>query len=537
MKATLFSHCDEPSKKQSSANNLRLHRRRFLKVAQKCCNRYFAIFAFLITLVLHGCASNTPRRIFVYPGVDSTAVEIADSLGQDVFIDWEQEQLAKRKADSALVFIEKSDELWAMLAKDSDTNNFNPADTLQGIEKFNQGIENLDQVTLAETDSNLNDTDRRERILEMSLAARANLEEAIRLNPYDEHARFVLSAVYETLAQRFLQDHYWGSAAEVLLLLIKMNGGQHVYFAKLGECFANLNAWQRALEYYKKAEHVLRETAAFDIPDEQAISEQTIAAVLDSSSLFLYVYYQTLAHLRLYNEDSSRIYFSRARDLARDERSLGLVDFHHRWALWDNWNLPASDLHDSLQTFIHRGGYQQAADGYKLLLQRGKLRTPRARQEAKWRLANLEFQFLNLQDSAIVRMKQIMDFYRTDSTGIAQAKSDTLLQEYTNTYGVMCYNTGLQALEIPDREKALPYFIQSAAVPWSQQAKAHLEIAKMLLNDPDRALPFAEHAYKLSEQLNTQELQDTLRILVQVLRRKQRFAEARQYLEQLHNVK
>jgi hypothetical protein len=463
---------------------------------------------------------------------------MADSLRRDIFIDWQQEQLAKRKADSALAFIAKSDALWATLAKDSSgAKHFNPADTLQGIEKFNRGIENLDRSALAETDSNLSAADRRQKVLELLLAARANLEEAIRLNPFDEQARFALSTAYETLAQRFLQDHYWGNAAEVLLLLIKMNGGQHLYFARLGESFANLNAWEKALEYYGKAEYVLRETAAFDVPEGQAISEQAIAAALDSSALFLYVYYQTLAHLRLYNEDSSRVYLARAGELARDERSRGLVNFHYRWAVWDNWNLPASDLRDSLQASISRGEYQQAAGGYRLLLQRGNLRTPRARQEVKWRLANLEFQSLDLQDSAIVRMKQIMDFYRSDSAGKAQAKSDSLLQEYTDTYGVMCYNTGLQALEIPDREKALPYFIQSAAVPWSQQAKAHLEIAKLLLNDPDRALPFAERAYKLREQLEKQELQDTLRILVQILRRKQRFAEARQYLEQLHGVR
>ncbi|MFQ5632467.1 MAG: hypothetical protein ACE5I1_27170, partial [bacterium] len=303
------------------------------------------------------------------------------------------------------------------------------------------------------------------------------------------------------------------------------------------ECFANLNAWDRALENYQAAENVLRETAAFAVPDGQPMNNQTIAAALDSSALFLYVYYQMLANMRLHKEDSARAQFTRARELANGQQHYELISFHHDWAKWDGWNLTASEMRDSAEAYISRKDFHEAAESFKLLLKPGNLRTKRARQEIKWRLANLEFSNLNHQDTAIVRMKQIMDFYQVDSTGMVLAKADTLVKEYADAYGVMCYNTGQKALEIPDREKALPYFLQSAAVAWSLQAKAYLEIAKLLLNDPDRATPYALQAYQLQDQLNAGELQDTLRILVQVLRRQRRFAEARKYQEILHSTK
>lgn len=502
-------------------------------------SRYsLAVLALVAIAILQSCASQqAPRRIFVFPGLDTTTVALADSLARGVFIDWEQEQLAMRKADSARVLMRKSDTLWARLQAKDGQQQPAPEDTLSAIAQYNQGIQALDELAVAESDTALSDAERVEMVREALLKARSHLEEAIALNPFDEQARFALATVYEALAQRFLQDHYWGNAAEVLLLLTKMNGGQHVFYARLGECFANLNAWQEALTHYRQAESVLRQTAAFQVPESQPVNDETVAAAIDSSALFLYVYYQMLANMRLNREDSAKVHFARATELTASDQHRSLLNYHFGWASWDAWNLASSEMRDSLEVYSGRNDFKKAADGYRLLLKNGNLRTRRARQEVKWRLANLEFRHLGLQDSAIVHMKQIMDFYRHDSVGMALAQTDTLYQQYRDAYGVMCYNTGLAALEIPDREKALPYFLQALSVPWSYEAKAHLEVAKLLLNDPARTLPYAEQAYRLRSQLTTQELHDTLRILVQALRRTRNFEEARKYQELLHEVR
>ena len=501
----------------------------------KLKNRFYglAVLIFAATALLQSCASHPPpRRIFVFPGLDTSVVALADSLARGVFLDWQQEQLAQRKADSARVLIAKSDSLWALLTGKSAQAAQH--DTLEAIARYNRGIQALDEISVAQADSGLSDSQRAQMVREALLSARAYLEQAIALNPFDEQARFALATVYEALAQRFLQDHYWGNAAEVLLLLIKMNGGQHVFYSLLAECFANLNAWQQALENYRLAEQVLRETAELCVPEDQPLTARTVAAALDSTALFSAVYYQMLAHMRLQHEDSAKTHFERAQLLAKNQQQQALMRYHFDWANWDNWNLTASEMRDSLEAYIARGDFARAADGYKVLLKKGNLRSARARQEVKWRLANIEFSNLDMQDSAIVHMRQIMDFYRHDSSGIELAQADTLYRQYTDAYGVMCYNTGLAALEIPDRERALPYFLQSLSVPWAYQGKAHLEVAKLLLNDPDRALPYAKQAYALRQQLSAGELEDTLRILVQALRRKRQFAEARKYQELLH---
>ncbi|MCA9740162.1 hypothetical protein KC734_01410 [candidate division KSB1 bacterium] len=505
-----------------------------MKLKNSCYG--LAILATAGVVLLQSCASQAPRRIFVFPGLDTTTVALADSLARGVFLDWEKEQLAQRKADSAQALIQKSDELWAVLKADEGQQAVGQ-DTLTAIERYNQGVQSLNDIAAVESDASMSPDERQKAVRDALLRARSYLEEAIALNPFDEQTRFALSTIYEALAQRFLQDQYWGNAAEVLLMLIKMNGGQHVFYARLGECFANLNAWQESLKNYQQAEYVLRETAAMQVPENQPITDANVAAAIDSSALFLYVYYQMLGNMRLNHEDSAKVDFRRAAELAQNDRHRSLLRYHYQWANWDDWNLTASEMRDSLEVYSTREQYKRAADGYRVLLKTGNLRTRRARQEVKWRLANLEFSHLSLPDSAIVHMKQVMDFYRQDSAGMALAQADTLLQQYIDAYGVMCYNTGLAALEIPDREGALPYFLQSLSVDWVFEAKAHLEVAKLLLNDPNRALPYARQAYHLRQQLSGQEVEDTLRILVQALRRQRNFDEARTFQELLHEAR
>lgn len=492
--------------------------------------------AFLVCGLTFGCATTKPpQRIFVYPGVDTTVAQIADSLSREIFITWENEQLAKRKADSARVLLDLSTRLWQALASDSTLPHASEDDSIQAIIQYNEGVEKLNAA--ADTLLEQSDADGKERVRSLLLEAVQDLEAAIELNPYDIEARFALSTAYQYLAQRFLLDHYWGRAAAVLQKLLLMDKGQHVFYQLLGTCYQNLNQWEEMLKNFQQAEYVLRQTAPLEVPEHVEINDSTVASALDSTTLFLYVYNQMVAHMYLHNEDSARVVLERARRLARTDDYREAIQWFYNWAVWDDWNLAASEMRDSLQVYVARQEYERAAEGYKLLLKPGNLRTERARQEVKWLLANLEYASLQQHEVAIARMKEIMDFYHQDSLGIAMAQQDTLLDRFIDAYGIMCFNTALEALKIPDRQKALAYFLQSAGVPWSQQAKAFLEISKLVITDPGRSERFAKRAYELRHQLEPEERKDNLRILVQVLRQRGKFDEARKYREELYGSK
>lgn len=505
-------------------------------------NRLGSLLCFVsIAYLLNNCAGQkpvlkdthtTPPSLAVPAGVDSSIAIKVVTVAKELFVPWPQQQSAQQKADSAKSKVEQSNKLWEALSANEDSLNITAGDTVLAIQKYNEGAERLKQVSSLQKEINANEDQIRQQILAHLEGSRAGFEEAIMLNPFDRNTRLWLARVYQMLARRFLSAKHWQKAAEVLENLVRMEAGQHGLYGRLGQCYLSLKKWDDALRNFQKAESVLRDTAIFGVPDDQPIDTQTIGVAIDSSALFIYVYNQAESNIRLYRADSALAHLDRAFNLARNEDDRATVKATIDWVEWDDGNIAASEIRDSLLTLTDEKQYMAAANGFHNLLP--NLRTDQTQREINWRLAILEYSFLDKQAQALNRMQQVVNFYAQDSTGTAS--EDTLKNQYYMSYGTMCHNRGLKALREKKLLEALAYFKQSVSVPWEQRVKSHLEIAKLSINNPERASEAARLALAHREPLSIQEQLDALRLLIESLKRLGDFEEATKYFHEYRQL-
>ena len=534
----------------------------------------YALGFYLLTFLFSGCASKQPSVIYIPAGIDTTIAMVSDSVAKEIFVKWSDEQRAKRLLDSARVFFDKSEEIWNALESKQQTTATSLEDSIAALRKFVVAYKEMKNLGPTMRDSTLSLIEKKDAVRELFERAQIELEESILLNPFDMRARNMLARTYERLADRFEQDQYWGKAAEAISKLLQMDQSQHTLYARLGSAYAQLGAWERALNHYMIAEEVLRGSAIFEIepeavarnaqlsmknspdvdldtsyvaefpPDSAAmaaqkdslinniITDEMIAAALDSSLLFTYVVKQAEANMRLYNEKDTFDKLNLAFEIAKDENQREFVQGYYDWAMWDEGNLQAADMKDTLISYINSSRFAEAAEGLTNLIP--NLRSARATQEMKWRLAVVEFRNLNQEEAGITIMHEIVDFYQKDSTGMALAKTDSNLTRYLNAYGTACLNLGAKMRdEVRDRTKALMYFEQAAAITWDNQARAYLAIAQLALQNPVHCEHAAKEALKLREQITQKEYVGALKALIAALRRQRKFDEAAKYFKEL----
>ena len=491
------------------------------------------IFMLSALVLLPHCAGSKPARPAFGPpaptvaaGLDSAVVARSDALAESLFVSWERQEAAQLQRQTGQQQQEISDALWQALGNAADSSMTATADTVQAIGKFNQGAQQL--LALQQLQQTGGDpVQLRARSQAHLDSARIYFEAAIRLNPFDANTRLWLARVYQLLAERFLADTRLPEAALMLRRLIRMDRGQHGLHGRLGEVYLRMNQWAPAKEQFSQAEFVLRETAEFQVPEGAALNDSTIAAALDSAALFLYVYYQAESDIRLHRADSALANLERALPLARNGEDGATVRRTIDWINWDDGNIRNAEYRDRLIELADAQQYAEAAAGFARL--KDGLKNPRAAREIDWRLALLEYSHLGREAQALERLSAVVRYYLNDSLQTATAAVDTMSETYFNSFGTMCHNQGVQALKDKKLRRALAYFTQSTEVPWPQQAKSYLEIARLSVNNPAKAVDAAGKALATPEQLDGREQQDALRVMVGGLKRLGRFDEAKEY--------
>jgi hypothetical protein len=247
--------------------------------------------------------------------------------------------------------------------------------------------------------------------------------------------------------------------------------------------------------------------------------------------MFLYLYYQGESYIRLLEADSALMVLRRAVDFSPTPESRAAAENNIKWINWDDGNIPASEKRDSLFAQMDAGKYADAAKGFRKLLP--DLRTTRTRREIGWRLATLEFNYLQHEEEALHIMQTVVQARGRDSLAVV---SDSLYQKYIDSYGAMCFNQGQKMLAAKKFAVALTYFQQSSLLPWSYRAKSYLELGKLAVNDPPRAENLVKHALKLSQQLDRKDEMAALELATQSLKRQGKFDEARQYFERYRKL-
>jgi hypothetical protein len=504
--------------------------------------RYAAVvIAFAaICLLLCSCAGtksgNTSkgskeRRLEVPAGVDTSVAAASQRMARQLFVEYPLQVKAKQYADSAVVRFERSERLWSILEGKLDSTA--KVDTVASIEQFNTAGRSLRQaVELDKQAANSADAaNLRKQSLKALETARTAFELSLQLNPFDQNTKLWLARTYQLLAKRFLDEKNYIKAIGVLEHLTRLEKDQHALYARLGDCYMALKKYPTALQNFQKAEEVLAATTIFNVPPNRELNTTNVAAATDSAARFLYLYYQGEAHIKLLDAPSALAVLQRAKSFAPTPENLAAVEANITWINWDDGNIPASEKRDSLLSWVDASKYGDAAKGFRKLLP--DLRTLRARREIGWRLATLEFNYLQQEEDALHTMQTVVRATGSDSLS---ARQDSLYQKYIDSYGAMCFNQGQKMLAAKKFTTALTYFNQSAQLDWNYRAKSFLELAKLAVNDPPRAETLAKESLKYSQQLETREELAATELITQALKRQGKFDEAKLYFERYRKL-
>lgn len=469
-----------------------------------------------------------PPPPIVAAGVDSTIAAETDSLANELFVTWERQEAALRLSRKGEAAVAENDSLWRLLTLPPDSFVVSEEDSLRSISTFNHGARQLLKMRDIRKSSELSP-----EVIEQQVAIRLDsaqyyFEKALQLNPFDRNSRLWLARVYQMQGERLMRSQQLVRAAKTLERLLRLDRSQHGFYGRLGQIYFTLKQWDRAYQNFHLAEETLKRAAIFEVPEQIPLSDSAIARQVDSTSLFLYVYYQGETNIRRYQSEGALADFQRALPLAKKPEDRALIADAINWINWDNGNIHAVEFRDSMLTLIEKKEYDAASRGFRVLQK--LLRSQKAKREIEWRLSLLEYAHLGKPDQALERMQKIVHYYLNDTTGFAL--QDTMYREYYKSYGTMCHNQGLKALKQRKLRQALAYFRQSCSIPWKQRAKSFLEVARLSRNSPRHAVEAAKTALQSANQLSSREHIEAIRILIESLKRLGKFDEAITYFKQ-----
>jgi hypothetical protein len=500
------------------------------------------VIAFLfcsIALLLSACAGSGKKtfvktkegKVEVPAGIDTSVALASHRLARQLFVEYPMQVKARRVADSARVRFERSEKLWQILEGKVDSSA--AVDTVASIEKFNEAGRTLQQAIELDKKAAAADdpASLRRQSLDALAKARSVFELSLQFNPFDSNTKLWLARTYQLLAKRFLDEQNYIKAIGILEHLSRLQRDQHPLYARLGDCYLALKKYPVALQNFQKAEAVLKATTVFNLPPNRDLNAANIAAATDSGAMFLYLYYQGESYIKLLEADSALAVLDRAKTFSPTPESRAAAENNIKWINWDDGNILASEKRDSLLAQVDAGKYGDAAKGLRKLLP--DLRTSRARREIGWRLASLEFNYLQHEAEALHIMQTVVQAHGRDSLAVA---ADTLYQKYIDSYGAMCFNQGQKMLAAKKFTTALTYFQQATLLEWNYRAKSYLELGKLAVNDPPRAETLAKQALQLSQQLEAREELAALDLLTNSLKRQGKFDEARQYFERYRKL-
>lgn len=458
----------------------------------------------LFFAMLWSCAGSNSSKHHnhykVQAGIDSVVARAADSLATELFIEPKAEQESETLKHRGRSIVAESDSLWALIEQRRGTLQ---KDSLEAIKAFNAGAKVIKSYAALQKQENgqFDEQKTAEKIDKMLVTAIRSFKKALYYNPFDTETHSWLAHVYTLRASRFERKKDFENATFVLEELIRLDKGNHSIYARLAENYFSIGAWKAAYEVFCEAERVLTETGFLNIDRPGATLQELADAAIDSARLFNYVFYQGVTQAKLYNADSSLAILHRAMQLAPGKTDRSSVKSYIDWINWDDGNIHGSEKRDELLAKQAAGKFKEAASGFWKLAK--KLRTARARDEIEWRASVLTYQRVGDKERGVKGLHELIQRYqRRDSTGVAH---DSTYARYFDDYAIMCHNLGLEKVQEKDWQSAYAYFLQATKVQWRGSAKSHLEIAKIVQNNPELVLKHCKLAQKNEGTLDIRE--------------------------------
>jgi len=473
---------------------------------------YSLVYIFFTGII--GCASSGKKhapRISIPPGLDSTTVVKSLEVANTSFVTTEREKKADLVAGHGKKELDKVDAFWAYLEqKVKNSGSLTDADKQLFDREISLGAQYLDRFKkLSENGAN------EKKALEAQgycQQAKAHLENAVTINPFDKNARVLLAVTYYNLQHMFGLEKSFEKSIEILERLTRIEKGEHELFRLLGENYLAVKNYEKALQNFQKAQMVMLKTS-FEAPP-------------DTSLLFYYMYAQGDAYARMYDAAHSIKAFQVAERFARTPQEKADVENYIKWINWDGGNIRAAELWDKILILENKKEYEKLAKACEQLIK--ILKTRPAKLSVYHKLAVVEFEILGHQARAVEKMRLVFEML---SQGEIPMK-DKEIQPFLNSYGAMLFRLGVDAREKQDKKLALAYFTKAASFDWDQVAKVYIELVTILWNDADKAIYYGKKALEKNEKLSPEESNELLSLMVRAHKSAGLYDEAREYFKQ-----
>ncbi|MBN2009614.1 hypothetical protein JW960_09755 [candidate division KSB1 bacterium] len=441
-------------------------------------------------LMLSHCSSHLSMhgRVSAPAGVDSLVAVQADSITAFLFTDEKSKIKAAQWFTKAKLRLAEAESLFVNWQSISDSL-LNQSDKDSPRNKLHQSM--LKSIISAENAAN----------------------RSIEYNPFDYNTRSLIAQAYFFHGQITGTDFYYKRSKEILKSIIQQEKGEHSLYFRLGESCYQLNDWNCAYENYKLAENVLLSTTfAEKYGNGNGHSSKNS---VDHHAQFRYVSHQAIARARQYDNKNALILFKRAATMAVTATDSELVDNYIDWIQWDGGNIVTAEKKNHLMVLLKEKRYREARDGFEQLI--NELETQTAKDEINWRIALIEYEYLNQKEKACDRMHEIVR--HISSVNMKNLPADSEYRQYASDAGAMFYKLGFDYKKLSQYKNAYRCFSTASDIEWYGKSKSLLELAKLSIHDATQTLDIVNEILKDDNDLNGQELLQVYTLKLNALKR------------------
>ncbi len=455
------------------------------------------------------------RAMNLPEGVDSLTVTKSDSIIKFLFVDFVSKQKAEKSANDGRIALIQADSIWQKI-KSIDTDS---------TAKTSYAVLDSNSKAIKEASPLFNEIKKYLEIAEKTFLL------SVRLNPFPLTTKDGLAQTYILWAAIEKPEIHYEKAAAVFEEMIRFEKGEHYLFYKLAECYFQLKNWENALSNYREAEKILLSTTFYaDSVLHEAASNDSIK----NDFRFNYLYSQAVCLARMYKAQESLSVLKKAKEIVPSIERKKIADRLEEWLTWDNGNIHAAEEKNDILTLVNNGKYAEAVSGFEHL--KNKLSDRIAVDEIEWRIAGLEFKYLNKKQQACSRLLKIIE--KNQQASYYPPHLVSAYENYVTDCGTMHYHLGMNYLQIADYRQAQNYLERGANLNWYGNYKCRLELAKLNKNDPQISLDIIDRVLQDQIELTTPERLTALEIKLNALRKlgPQYLNETRQIYQQIREL-
>lgn len=494
---------------------------------------FLIIALLLISVQFTGCSSRAYNIILKepvkpgLPGVDSLIYARSDSITTRLFVHYSQQQRAIELIDVAGSDVIVADSLWFLINQIKmpvfpDSVDRNSKKGLFFLEQIRADSLNRSLIKLMSYVM-LND----------AIESFQNVEE---IDPFNLDTKSLLADAYFGRGEKKFSQADLNKAAQTLESLIAKNKGQHDLYDRLGDVYWQLKDWQSAFENYQTGYRVLLATAFLNSGSQAAPDTAVNAArdTVDSKLIFHYYFKLAAAKSSLYDASTALQLLHQAYNFVQTKNDSDKIKTTIDWILWDDGNIAASELRDSIIVKEYALKFEEAYKGYLGLLD--NLKTEKAKKWIQNRLAQIEFWNFDEREKGAQRLLKLISTISVDpETEMPVDSTDGL---YFHECGEMHYELAISLIKKSDYNKAKDAFATSASIPWANRGRCFMELARLSLHNHEAVLQYVEKALASDYHFKKEEMIILLNLKLRVLRQMgPRYQdEARKLLDQIRNL-